>query len=75
MAALKKKYQKKPESKIKYTKTGKNRDKKEFPPKRGGGGGAGLQPPNRNLRNADFFRHDDIKFLCDLPFSRNQPMM
>jgi len=49
--------------------------KKDFPPQGGGGGGAGLQPPNRNLRNADFFRHDDIKFLCDLPFSRNQPMM
>jgi hypothetical protein len=40
-------------------------------------GGAGLQPSkpqNRNLKNANFVDAVISKVLCDLPFSRNQPL-
>jgi hypothetical protein len=46
--------------------------------KAGGGGSAGLQTttntPNRNLKKTDFVDIVISKVLCDLPFSRNEPL-
>jgi hypothetical protein len=44
------------------------------------GGAAGLQPPapktpqNQKLKNTDFVDTMIWNVLCDLPFSRNQPL-
>jgi hypothetical protein len=34
----------------------------------------GAHPPKRNVKKQRFCRHDDMKVLRNLPFSRNQPL-